>query len=80
MAEAMTGASGAGLPPFDPAATCPKCGYDEIGTSLHDPHQPGCRCEGADRCREHLGRFCRRCHWQWAERVIGKERTCGHVK
>lgn len=57
-----------GFPPFDPAATCPKCDHDEVRTTHQADHIWTERCSGA--CpAECLIRTCQRCHYQWAEAV-----------
>lgn len=59
------------LPPFNPEATCPKCGYDLIGVLYQ---RFGCsypaRCGVRHTGPEHLDRVCQRCHYEWAEDVL----------
>ena len=63
------------LPPYDPAAKCPKCGSDDIGTSYvgrsDDEHAiwrnaSPCGLRGSE-TPEHLDRRCRRCRFGWPE-------------
>lgn len=59
------------LPPFDPEARCPKCDYDDVGTSHR---ADGCRDTACGTCpAEALVRTCRRCSFQWAEAPVKKE-------
>lgn len=54
------------LAPFNPEATCPKCGHDDIRSSFHrNVHDCGFR-EPYIR-EEHLERLCRRCSFSWME-------------
>ena len=56
---------------YDPAALCPKCGHDDVG-SYYDL---GCRASG---CRDHperIDRHCRRCHYEWSESPVAAVRT-----
>lgn len=77
----------AALKPFDAEATCAKCGHDDLGTSYqrngHCTHYPN-RCPFADslhdpkccdtKASEHIHRHCRRCHFEWPEAVLKKEK------
>lgn len=59
------------LPPFNPDATCPKCGHDVVKTMYQSrgcrfPADCGVRWDGS----EHHDRVCQRCHFEWAESVI----------
>lgn len=74
------------LKPFDAAAKCPKCHGDDIGTTYQknahckyyperceveaQVHDPAC-CDTKN--SEHLHRFCRRCHYYWAEGVLASQ-------
>lgn len=57
------------LNPFDPEATCPKCGHGDIATTYHEEEVPLDPCwnrvEG-----EHHDRYCRRCGYEWCEAVL----------
>ena len=67
------------LPPFEPSATCPKCGYTGITTRYHDRVKAWCDEVGLppeytrarDEFGEHLMRLCDRCKYEWAEACIG---------
>ena len=62
------------LQPYNPEAKCPKCG-GEVKTS-HAAKGNGrtwskCpECSERDGGREHLDRYCARCHYVWPEAVI----------
>ncbi len=58
---------------YKPNANCPKCGWDNVTTSLHKSGYSwkGCSCTNAPNGgREHLSRHCTRCHYEWAEETI----------
>lgn len=68
------------LPPYDPDATCPKCGHEDVSTAyIGNGHHWNCKDHGAppatfhgsrDCCAdEHLHRTCQRCHYLWREEV-----------
>ena len=66
------------LPPYNPAASCPKCGgtdigvRHEVGVHGHDCPLDGLGWMGRECCTfEHLCRGCRRCGYAWAERPLG---------
>jgi hypothetical protein len=65
------------LPAYDPAATCPKCGGDDVRTVYVGSHgswtSPPCGLFGPDRYAEHLDRICQRCHFVWPEAPITRE-------
>jgi transcription elongation factor Elf1 len=62
------------LPPYNPTATCPKCGHDDVRTFYVAEHKawstPGCGLLSLDKYQEHLDRCCQRCHYEWAEAVL----------
>ena len=54
--------------PFDPEATCPKCGYDKVLTHFCPDAAP------AELCwpyidEEHMHRECDRCQFEWLEKT-----------
>lgn len=55
------------LAPFEPAATCPKCGHDDVTTGYRSGAHYPCYEWG-----EHLDRICRRCHHSWPQRCIDR--------
>jgi predicted nucleic-acid-binding Zn-ribbon protein len=56
------------MPPFDPAARCPKCGGEDISTwHVEGHHCSRCMDGGTP---EHLVRTCRRCSYKWGESVL----------
>lgn len=62
---------------FDADRRCPKCSHDDVTVVYHhDAHETGCilDCPGprfSEACNkfEHFCRFCRRCKYEWAERL-----------
>ncbi len=58
---------------FNPAATCAKCGHDDISIRYR---RSGYDCSYPRRCGmsqfdgEHHDRHCRRCGYEWAEAVM----------
>ena len=55
------------MPPYDAAAICPKCGYDDIAVSWrrngHRCWEKTCWFDSG----EHIHRSCRRCGADWLE-------------
>ncbi len=65
------------LKPYDPVATCPKCGHDDIDTAyVKYGGRYGMPCESWSQIaeREHLHRHCRRCHYEWCEAVLSQDK------
>ncbi len=66
------------LPPFSDTSCCAKCGGDDVMTDYHkDAHEPVCvlakELSKPECCKvEHLERVCRRCHYKWAEAILGE--------
>jgi len=62
--------------PFDPEATCPKCGHDDVRlrfSSGLSPWTGGCSSECPSAWSgEHLDRRCKRCGYKWTERVAAE--------
>jgi ribosomal protein S27AE len=62
------------LPPFNPKATCPKCGSDQIATrwkrAKAGQTMPLSEAARADRS-EWLMRHCGRCEFNWDEACLG---------
>ena len=65
------------LKPYDPDATCPKCGHDDIMTVHHKFGRQSTVCSPSVSAYfrdmpegEHLHRTCRRCRYEWPEAVI----------
>jgi len=59
------------MKPFDPDATCPKCGYERIHTNYCEGGgRPDCYV--CDSGNKHLDRRCERCGYQWPEKCIPK--------
>lgn len=58
------------LKPYDPGASCPKCGETEIETFYHPPHAPTKRCRAGMVTGEHLCRKCSNCGVRWTEATI----------
>lgn len=56
------------LSPYNPDATCPKCGFEDVATG----YRPGTHflCPSGTFVGEHLDRRCRRCQHEWAEECI----------
>jgi predicted nucleic-acid-binding Zn-ribbon protein len=54
--------------PYDPDATCPKCGCQQVNTYYCTDYTPWYR-ERRNRCPggEHLHRACSRCRYEWFE-------------
>lgn len=67
------------LPSFNEAATCPKCGYDEINVRYCIAPQPLKKCwfvlRFGSNNREHLHRVCNRCHYEWLEACLSDVQT-----
>jgi DNA-directed RNA polymerase subunit M/transcription elongation factor TFIIS len=57
------------LPPFNPEATCPKCGHDKINCQWHDRNQRGF----SPPAHEWLSRRCERCGYIWDEACLNAE-------
>ena len=59
------------LQPFNEKANCPKCGYDDINTWYCKYGKPldDCWHKDFDYSKEHIHRACKRCHYEWFEKV-----------
>lgn len=57
------------LPPFDPDACCPKCGWDRVVTEHKGGHTPSLNYPGAFFSPEQFVRRCERCQYAWREQV-----------
>jgi C4-type Zn-finger protein len=55
------------LPPFNPEATCPKCGHDQINCRWRVAEGPLAHKAPAP---EWLSRYCTRCGYIWDESVL----------
>lgn len=58
--------------PFNPKATCPKCGHDEIG-SCHVPERNRGQIYSTEHDQEraeHIRRRCQRCYYSWNEATL----------
>lgn len=61
------------LPPYNPEATCPKCGHDDVHTRYEPTaHHHSCQVremvtDPVCCTAEHMERTCRRCGYQWPE-------------
>lgn len=64
---------GRDLPPFDEAASCPKCGCAAVRTVYHECTETGFPC-GMEHARwvldGHLCRVCERCSHGWCEAPV----------
>jgi hypothetical protein len=63
------------MKPFNPDATCPKCGHDEI-SSLHVPERNRGHIYSTEQDQEraeHIRRRCQRCHYSWNEATLDRE-------
>lgn len=62
------------MKPFDPEATCIKCGGDDISTR-YEAKKVCLRCKPGDigphSSPERLSRHCRRCGYDWYEKPLG---------
>ncbi len=65
-----------GMKDFNPEAKCPKCGFDDINTQYF-PRIDWISCCDYSRTynekqllKEHLKRYCTRCHFAWPENII----------
>lgn len=58
------------MAPFNPDATCPKCGHDKVGTLHQEPLHQSCDPSCRDNLPERLQRRCERCRYDWNEAVI----------
>lgn len=56
--------------PFNPDASCPKCGGKDLGIQWHEGNHWGCQYWD-----EHLDRYCRTCGYKWAEKPLDKAST-----
>ena len=62
--------------PYDPAALCPKCRHDDIGTGYYKSAFDLCYTSrekmglGIGEDRNFLVRTCRRCHYEWPEGTV----------
>lgn len=62
------------LPPFNPAAKCPKCVHDTVTVAWNEEKKPQRVPWDQDRfyfCPEQLTRRCARCGYDWSERCVG---------
>jgi predicted nucleic-acid-binding Zn-ribbon protein len=64
------------LSPYDPNSVCPKCGNTDIASQYHDGREcdeygSHCPAPVSQRTREHISRHCKRCHYAFAEAVLG---------
>jgi transcription elongation factor Elf1 len=63
------------MKPFNPDATCPKCGNDEI-SSCHVPERLRLFISCSDNDQEpeeHIRRRCTRCYYRWNEATLDRE-------
>lgn len=59
---------------FDPSATCPKCGHNEIGC-LHVPDRNRGQIYSTEHDQEraeHIRRRCQRCLYSWNEATLDR--------
>lgn len=54
------------MKPFDPTATCPKCGHDDIGAQFHAERTT----DTGRALPECMIRRCRRCDYGWLEEPL----------
>lgn len=62
------GGEGMKLQGYDPKRKCPKCSHDDIWTIYHKSGRSGYACWHWN--EEHLCRHCRRCGYNWCERIL----------
>lgn len=67
------------LPPFNPAAICPKCGHGDVSTRYEESYCTS-TWSTTNRCPargegEHIDRQCRRCQYRWAEAPLDRVAT-----
>ncbi len=53
---------------YDPDAVCSKCGGEAVSTRYCLEGQMSTICHYID--KEHMHRYCQRCHHEWLERVV----------
>ena len=65
------------MKPYDPNASCPKCGHDYVETG----YEEACHWATADTlkrpAKEHLRRTCGRCGFNWPERCFEQANDAG---
>lgn len=57
------------LPPYNPGARCPKCGFSQVSTTYQRPRRDTTPWECHAR-RAHLDRRCGRCGYAWCEATL----------
>ena len=62
---------------YNPEASCPKCGCDDVRTGYQEQPQAGIDWWWLDFEHEHLIRTCQRCHYDWPERCTKKRAKPG---
>ena len=59
------------LPPFNPAAVCPKCGFSLASGGCRWAHQA----QRPPKAPEHMSRTCERCGFYWREAPMDAKET-----
>ena len=62
---------------YSPSSPCSKCGGEDVATSYHKSgyYSGGCNMQDGGTDGEHMSRWCRRCGYQWSEKVLGLDHT-----
>jgi transcription elongation factor Elf1 len=60
------------MTPFNPEATCPKCGHEDVNSSyVEERVRLFISCSDNDQeAGEHIRRKCRRCNYSWNEATL----------